>query len=52
MIAFVAAAILTPPDPVSQLGLAIPTLALYELSIFAVRRIEKKREEEREEAEA
>ncbi len=52
VIAFVAAAILTPPDPVSQLGLAIPTLALYELSIFAVRRIEKKREEEREEAEA
>ncbi|MGI9372411.1 MAG: twin-arginine translocase subunit TatC [Hyphomicrobiales bacterium] len=52
VIAFVAAALLTPPDPVSQLGLAIPTLALYELSILAVRRIERKREEERADAEA
>jgi sec-independent protein translocase protein TatC len=40
---FVAAAILTPPDPVSQLALAIPTLGLYELSIFAVQLVEKKR---------
>ena len=40
---FIAAAILTPPDPVSQLALAIPTLGLYELSIFAVRLVEKKR---------
>ncbi|MEL7430172.1 MAG: twin-arginine translocase subunit TatC [Pseudomonadota bacterium] len=41
--AFVAAALLTPPDPVSQLGLAIPTLILYEISILAARRIEKGR---------
>ena len=34
VIAFVAAAILTPPDPLSQLGLAIPLIALYELSIL------------------
>lgn len=40
---FVAAAILTPPDPVSQLALALPTLGLYELSIFAVKFVEKKR---------
>lgn len=40
---FVAAAILTPPDPVSQIALAAPTLLLYELSIFAVRMTEKKR---------
>ncbi len=40
---FIVAAILTPPDPVSQLGLAIPTLLLYELSIFAVVMVEKKR---------
>jgi sec-independent protein translocase protein TatC len=40
---FVAAAILTPPDPVSQLALALPTLLLYEISIFAVRMAEKKR---------
>ena len=40
---FVAAAILTPPDPISQLALALPTLLLYELSIFAVKMAEKKR---------
>jgi sec-independent protein translocase protein TatC len=39
---FVAAAILTPPDPVSQIALALPTLLLYELSIYAVRMAEKK----------
>ncbi|MEM9279686.1 MAG: twin-arginine translocase subunit TatC [Pseudomonadota bacterium] len=43
LLAFVAAAVLTPPDPVSQLGLAIPTILLYEISILAARRIEKKR---------
>jgi sec-independent protein translocase protein TatC len=40
---FVAAAILTPPDPISQIALALPTIGLYELSIFAVRFAEKKR---------
>jgi len=39
---FAAAAILTPPDPVTQIGLAIPLLILYELSIFSVNIIEKK----------
>ena len=39
---FVAAAILTPPDPVSQLAMAIPTLGLYELAILAVAYVEKK----------
>lgn len=39
---FVAAAILTPPDPISQIAMALPTLALYELSIFAVLHVEKK----------
>ncbi len=38
---FVAAAILTPPDPISQIAMALPTLALYELSIFAVMHVEK-----------
>jgi sec-independent protein translocase protein TatC len=32
---FVAAAILTPPDIISQLGLAIPLILLYEISILA-----------------
>ena len=40
---FVAAAVLTPPDPISQVALAVPTLLLYELSIFAVSLVEKKR---------
>ena len=39
---FIAAAILTPPDPITQIGLAIPLLILYELSILSVKIIEKK----------
>lgn len=39
---FVAAAILTPPDPISQLAMALPTLLLYEVSIFAAVYVEKK----------
>jgi sec-independent protein translocase protein TatC len=46
VIAFVAAAILTPPDPVSQIGLALPTILLYEVSIWLAQMIEKKRAEE------
>ena len=42
---FLAAAVLTPPDPVSQIALALPTLLLYEISIFMVRMAEKKRAE-------
>lgn len=41
--AFVAAAVLTPPDPVSQIGLAIPTILLYEISIYLARRIDRQR---------
>ena len=37
-----AAALLTPPDPITQIGLAIPLLILYELSIFSVKFIENK----------
>ncbi|KXF77229.1 preprotein translocase subunit TatC [Paramesorhizobium deserti] len=43
VIAFVVAAVLTPPDPVSQIGLALPTILLYEISIWAARMIERKR---------
>ncbi len=42
VIIFALAAILTPPDPITQVGLAIPLLLLYELSIFTVKFIEKK----------
>ena len=44
---FAAAAIFTPPDPFSQLGLGIPLLLLYEASILTVRMVEKKHEAER-----
>jgi sec-independent protein translocase protein TatC len=47
VIAFVVAAVLTPPDPVSQIGLAVPTIILYEVSIWAARWVERKREAER-----
>jgi len=40
---FIAAAILTPPDVISQVGLAIPLLLLYEVAIIVGRRIEKQR---------
>ncbi len=40
--AFIVAAVLTPPDPISQISLAIPTILLYELSIYAVRFAEKR----------
>ena len=40
---FAVAAILTPPDPISQIGLGIPILLLYELSIIAVSFIEKRK---------
>jgi sec-independent protein translocase protein TatC len=46
----VVAAFLTPPDPISQLGLAVPLLLLYELSILSVRVVEARRAR-REEAE-
>jgi sec-independent protein translocase protein TatC len=47
VIAFVVAAVLTPPDPVSQIGLALPTILLYEVSIWTARMIERNREKDR-----
>ncbi|MDH3236570.1 MAG: twin-arginine translocase subunit TatC [Alphaproteobacteria bacterium] len=41
---FVFAAIITPPDVVSQIALAIPMILLYEISIYCARLAEKKRE--------
>jgi sec-independent protein translocase protein TatC len=40
--AFVIAAVLTPPDVISQLSLALPLMLLYEGSIWSVRFVEKK----------
>lgn len=47
VIAFVIAAILTPPDVLSQLSLALPLLALYEGSVWSVKIVEKRRAAER-----
>lgn len=43
VVAFIVAAVLTPPDPISQIGLALPTILLYEISIITARMIEKSR---------
>ena len=40
--AFVIAAVLTPPDVISQLSLALPLMVLYEGSIWSVAYVEKK----------
>lgn len=52
IVVFIVAAVLTPPDPFSQIILAIPLLALYEISIVSVRFAERKAKAEREEAAA
>jgi sec-independent protein translocase protein TatC len=44
--AFVLAAVLTPPDVISQLSLAVPLLILYEGSIWSVRVVERKAKED------
>jgi sec-independent protein translocase protein TatC len=45
VIAFVAAAVLTPPDVVSQLLLALPIILLYEISVFGAKIIAPKDED-------
>jgi sec-independent protein translocase protein TatC len=40
--AFIIAAVLTPPDVISQLSLAIPLMLLYEGAIWSARIVEKK----------
>ena len=49
VIAFVIAAVLTPPDPLSQLGLALPTVLLYEVAIYAAKLVERRRRQEKDE---
>lgn len=44
VVAFVFAAVLTPPDVLSQTSLAVPTILLYEISILTVRWMERERE--------
>jgi sec-independent protein translocase protein TatC len=42
VIAFIIAAVLTPPDVLSQMSLALPLLLLYEGSVWSVRLVERK----------
>jgi len=42
VIAFIIAAVLTPPDVLSQMSLAVPLLLLYEGSVWSVRLVERK----------
>ena len=49
---FVVAAIFTPPDPLSQVSLAVPIVLLYEVSIYMAKLVERKRrKDEREDEE-
>jgi len=39
---FIVAAVITPPDVITQTGLALPLIALYEISIQTARWVEPK----------
>jgi sec-independent protein translocase protein TatC len=41
------AAVITPPDPLSMLAMAVPLALLYEVAVIAVRLLEKRREKQR-----
>lgn len=49
---FVVAAIFTPPDPISQLGLALPMIVLYEVSVHIARWVERRQRRAEAAAEA
>jgi sec-independent protein translocase protein TatC len=51
VLVFVVAAIVTPPDPISQLSLAIPLVLLYEISVWLAVLVEKKRAQRDKEGE-
>jgi len=52
VLVFLVAAVVTPPDVFSQVSLAVPLLALYEISIICARIVEKKRAQREAELEA
>ena len=49
VIAFLAAAFLTPPDPFSQISLALPIIILYEISIFIAKIIQRNKDKIKQE---
>ena len=48
VIAFLSAAFLTPPDPFSQISLALPIILLYEISIYLAKIIHNKKNNKKE----
>ena len=48
VVAFLSAAFLTPPDPFSQISLALPIIILYEISIYLAKIINNKNNENKE----
>lgn len=52
VVAFIVAAVITPPDVVSQLALAVPMCLLYEIGIWAARMFVAKKPDEEAAAEA
>ena len=50
VVTFIMAAILTPPDAISQIALAVPILVLYEAAIIASRLVERARKRDAEAA--
>lgn len=52
VIVFVVAAIVTPPDPISQLSLAVPLVLLYEVSVWLAVLVERRRAQQETEGEA
>ena len=46
VIAFLSAAFLTPPDPFSQISLALPIIILYEISIYIAKIIQKNKKDD------
>ncbi len=52
VLVFVVAAVLTPPDALSQISLAVPLLGLYEISIWSVVLVERQRARQQTEAES
>ena len=52
IVAFIAAAIITPPDPITQVILAIPLILLYELSILLAKFVYRRKQQAAMEAES
>ena len=49
VVILVLSALITPPDVISQILIAMPILVLYETGIIIAKRLEKKRREEEDE---